>query len=493
LDAQTLRLDTIIGEMERRPRINLVFMDACRDNPLAERLSRSLRATGRSNVGLAQGLAEIKTQAVDTLVMYAAAPGQVADDGTGRNSPFTTALLKHIDMREEISVMLKGVIGDVRAATQGKQRPQQLASMERRFYLAGLPAAVGGGDPAALKAEQDARRRAEEQLAAAQTVRARLEAENNAWAKALEQQQAAYAAQPKLLPPPPGPLAPVPPKPVAVIEPPVSPKPHDPAVAVVPGSGQSFRDCPTCPELVVAPAGSFMMGSPDNEEGRSSHEGPRRRVTIEKPFAVGQFAVTFAEWDACVAGGGCGDYRPDDQGWGRGKQPVINVSWSHAQLYVAWLSKKTGQAYRLLSEAEREYVARAGTTTPFWWGSKITPADANYNGSIQPYKGGGAKGDYRRRTVPVDSFKPNGWGLYQVHGNVVEWTEDCWSDTTIGHLSSGSARTWGDCDTRVLRGGSWNDPPEHLRSASRSRNTKDLGLSSFGFRVARPVVSPRTL
>jgi formylglycine-generating enzyme required for sulfatase activity len=140
--------------------------------------------------------------------------------------------------------------------------------------------------------------------------------------------------------------------------------------------------------------------------------------------------LTFDEWDACVADGGCNGYKPVDEGWGQGKHPVINVNWDDVKAYAAWLSRKTGKSYRLLSEAEREYVTRAGSTTPFWWGSSITPKQANYDGTAEPYRGGGSKGEYRRRTVPVDSFEPNLWGFYNVHGNVWEWTEDCWNFST---------------------------------------------------------------
>jgi formylglycine-generating enzyme required for sulfatase activity len=127
----------------------------------------------------------------------------------------------------------------------------------------------------------------------------------------------------------------------------------------------SFKECAQCPEMVVVPAGSFTMGSPDSEEGRIEEEGPQHRVTFGRSFGVGKFAVTFEEWDACVADGGCNGYKPSDAGWGRGRRPAINVSWDDAKAYVGWLSRKTGKTYRLLSEAEREYATRAGTTTPF--------------------------------------------------------------------------------------------------------------------------------
>src|SRR5262245_8691270 len=157
--------------------------------------------------------------------------------------------------------------------------------------------------------------------------------------------------------------------------------------------------------MVVVPAGTFTMGSPSNEPQRHNDE-VQVRVSISAPFAVGKYAVTFGEWDACVADGGC-------NGWGRGKRPVINGNWAGGKSYVAWLSRKTGKAYRLPSKAEREYVTRAGTTTPYWWGSSITPNQANYDGNYT-YGGGGSKGEYRQRTLPVDSFEPNPWGLYNV-------------------------------------------------------------------------------
>jgi formylglycine-generating enzyme required for sulfatase activity len=170
----------------------------------------------------------------------------------------------------------------------------------------------------------------------------------------------------------------------------------------------SFKECAQCPEMVVVPAGSFTMGSPDGEEGRIEEEGPQHRVTFGRSFGVGKFAVTFEEWDACVADSGCNGYMPSDEGWGRWRRPVINVSWDDAKAYVRWLSRKTGKSYRLLSEAEREYVTRAGTTTPFWWGASISTQQANYNGNYA--YGAEATGVSRRQTVPVDSFEPNPWG-----------------------------------------------------------------------------------
>jgi len=176
--------------------------------------------------------------------------------------------------------------------------------------------------------------------------------------------------------------------------------------------------------------------------------------------------VTFEEWDACVAAGGCNGYRPSDDGRPRDRHPVVNVSWEDAQTYVAWLSKTTGKTYRLLSEAEREYATRAGTTTPFWWGASISTKQANYDGTAS--YGGGEKGEFRQRALPVDSFAPNAFGLYQTHGNVQEWVADCWRSSHQNASSDGAASNAGDCGRRVLRGGSWYDGPQLLRAAARS-------------------------
>jgi formylglycine-generating enzyme required for sulfatase activity len=164
---------------------------------------------------------------------------------------------------------------------------------------------------------------------------------------------------------------------------------------------------------------------------------------------------------------------------------VIHVSWDDAKAFAAWLSQKTGKTYRLLSDSEREYVARAGTTTPFWWGSTITPKQANYRGTADLYKGGGAKGEDRRQTTAVDSFDANPWGLHNVHGNVWEWTEDCWNDTNKGNPADGRARTTGNCGRRIIRGGSWNISPGYLRSAQRSTYSLDLRNFNISFRLAR--------
>ncbi len=261
-------------------------------------------------------------------------------------------------------------------------------------------------------------------------------------------------------------------------------KQEEAAAAMQPG--RVFRDCNDgCPEMVVVPAGSFTMGSPASEADRDADEGPQRKVTMARPFAVGKFEVTFAEWDACVAEKGC-THKPGDQGWGRVKRPVINVSWGDAKQYVVWLSRKTGQSYRLLTEAEWEYAARAGTTTPFSTGRTITTAQANFDGNAT--YGGSAKGQYRQRTIDVGSFAANPFGLNDMHGNVVEWVEDCYADSYSKAPTDGRKAPDTNGCSRVLRGGSWNFIPQNLRAAFRFHFLPGNRGSLIGFRLARTLL-----
>ncbi|MDE2763420.1 MAG: formylglycine-generating enzyme family protein [Gemmatimonadota bacterium] len=261
--------------------------------------------------------------------------------------------------------------------------------------------------------------------------------------------------------------------------------------------GQMFQECAVCPEMVVLPAESYRMGSRMGEWDRQNNEMSARRVKISAPFAVGIYEVTFAEWDACVRAGGCAGYRPDDEGWGRGKRPVINVSQRDARRYARWLSEHTGAEYRLLTEGEWEYAARGGTSTARHWGEgEWTQCRyANGWGSVAQCSDG------FDHAAPVGSLAPNDFGLYDVLGNVWEWTENCWkrnryggmseserrklhSPNRLGYVPSGSLR---DCSRGVLRGGSWHSYYWQLRSASRKRLWGGIRLDYNGFRIARTI------
>ncbi len=254
----------------------------------------------------------------------------------------------------------------------------------------------------------------------------------------------------------------------------------EPARCIAPGSGRDiwFKDCPACPEMVVVP-GAPPLPAPDD---RSEPPEPRAPA-----FAVGRFAVTFEEWDACVADLGCNAHVPSDQGWGRGRHPVINVGWADAVAYAEWLSQKTGERYRLPGAAEREHVTRAGTATVYWWGDGITLDQANFDLPISgrlgtPHAPGEARP--RGRTVPVDSFEPNPWGLFNVHGNVWEWTSDCApADGPV--IAEPEEQSEPACGTRLAQGGSWHDFADAAQSANSIGFAADTRNFAQGFRVAR--------
>ena len=254
-----------------------------------------------------------------------------------------------------------------------------------------------------------------------------------------------------------------------------------------------FRDCDVCPEMVEIPPGTFIMGT--RERDVAYHPGrPQHEVNIEYAFAVGVYEVTFDEWDACVGDGECGGYVPPDLGWGRAGHPVINVSWEDAWNYVDWLTQRTGEEYRLLSEAEWEYVARAGTRTARYWGQSDSGQcqyangyDADAHKELERELHWPAEcSDGWTFTAPVGSFRPNGLGLYDVLGNVNEWVDDCYNATYEGAPTDGSSWQSGECSFPVLRGGSWLEHPELLLSSSRSRSLGgSAGRNNDGFRVAR--------
>ncbi len=287
-------------------------------------------------------------------------------------------------------------------------------------------------------------------------------------------------------------------------------------LAELPKPGQVIKDCADCPEMVVLPAGSFTMGSSAAEQALAnaggvsasftSRESPQHSVNI-RSFAAARYAISKGEFAAFVrakgyqteAEQGDGCFAWNGKEWKKDKannwrkpsftqsdnHPVVCVSWNDAQAYIAWLNQSTGKTFRLLSESEREYAARADTRSAFWWGDSISTAQANYNGTATGYNGS-PKGEYRQATVPVNSFSPNPFGLYNVHGNVWEWVEDCWHDNYTGAPADGSAWTTAcSGSSRGLRGGSWYDLPSGLRSAHRDWDPPDGRSNGSGFRLAR--------
>ena len=241
--------------------------------------------------------------------------------------------------------------------------------------------------------------------------------------------------------------------------------------STVPEPGETFRDCADCTEMVVVPDGEFKMGS--GELGQREAGAPRRDCRSLCHRSAGNH----------ICGMGClrrrpadANTSPTDRGWGRGSRPVINVSWDDAKAFVAWISQKTGKKYRLPTEAEWEYAARAGTTSPFWWGPAAGADHANCEDC-------GAKP--LRQSTPTGTFRPNGFGLYDTSGNAAEWVEDCWNENYRGAPTDGSAWTTGQCGERVLRGGSFASKSTFVRSPSRFRYDEDVRYYANGFRVAR--------
>ncbi len=268
-------------------------------------------------------------------------------------------------------------------------------------------------------------------------------------------------------------------------------------------TGQTFKECRNCPEMIVIPAGTFTMGSPADEPERRDNEH-QHMVTIPRPFAVGRTEVTWDQWEACVRDRGCdgiaveaalrskenGEPNPDFKDWGRGTRPVVGVSWFDAQTYVGWLNRKTGgdDVYRLLSDAEWEYTARAGTTTAYPWGAAIDHNHGNFGLSgheLGPKAEG--RDQWLAETAPVASFPPNAFGVYDMHGNVFEWIEDCYEVDRAHAPEDGAADKQGNCATRMFRSGSFISNPYMHRSAKRTAPYPSTrrGRNYLGFRVAK--------
>ncbi|MBM3557552.1 MAG: hypothetical protein FJX47_18595 [Alphaproteobacteria bacterium] len=455
LNYETVPLDLVLSAVEGASKVRVVILDSCRDNPFGNKLAQVMGT--RRSAGVGRGLAVTAVGGGNTLIAYATRDGLIADDGKGKHSPYTAALLRHM---EEPGLDLNQLFGKVRdtvlAATGGKQQPFVYGSLGgERFFLkapddagAVAPSASAPPDPAATE------------LAYWSSVQdSQYPAEYDAYLSRYPQGQFAELARARL-----SALRPKPDLPERLTRPIVGN--HELA------PGRAFRDCRNCPEMVIVPAGRFTMGSPDDEPDRDADEGPQREVSV-RSFALGKTEITFAQYDACVAERDCP--RAADNNWGRGDQPVINVSWDDAKAYSAWLGRKSRTKYRLPSEAEWEYAARAGTGTRFSCGG----GDACLN---QVAWHGSNSGN---RAQPVATKAANEFGLHDMHGNVWEWVEDCWNKTYDGAPSGVNAWIQGDCTTRVLRGGSWGNSPKFLRSAYRLRGTAVIRYNINGFRVAR--------
>ena len=426
-----ISVDALLADMHRKgAKVKIIILDAAQRNPFERRFRPS-----------AEGLAPLDAPE-GTLALYSVAPGKVIADSTGANSPFVSELIKELrspNLTAE-EVFNRTRIG-VSRASNNEQVPWVASSLTEEFYFGTPRTAATAPAPAPAPA-------------------------------------LAPTPAPAPTPPPSVSLAPSAAPAPAPVSPPVVPPAPEVSVATAPATelsppnpkpGETFRDCVDCPELVVLPAGSFDMGS------ASEYENPIHRVTFAKPFAIGRHEVTFGEWDKCVDEGGC-KYRPDDRGWGRGERPAVNLSWLDAKAFVSWLSQKTGKAYRLPSEAEWEYAARAGTNTSYWWGRDVGSRQANCRecNTGEP-----------QRTTPVGSFKPNGFGLFDTAGNVAEWMEDCWNDNYRGAPRDGTAWMSGQCRLHVLRGGAFDSQAKFLRSTSRFRYDVDVRYVANGFRVVR--------
>jgi formylglycine-generating enzyme required for sulfatase activity len=446
-----ISVDSVLAQMNRKgAKVKILIIDAARRSPFERRFRMSL-----------EGLAAVNAPE-NTLALYSNVPGKTIVDRPGTNGVFVGELVKEIS-RASNAVSTPNVTAEdvfnhlkigVYNASDYEQIPWVSSSLVEEFYF--------GAQNAPQRPVQD--------------------------------------------------------------HPPVRPVTTDTMPKEVPLSYQSemalvekdrFKECAACPELVIVPSGEYMMGSLGDELDRTNNEGPQHRVKIPQRFAVGKLMVTLGEFEKFVnetdyaTGDKCftlEDNKAEDR-TGRsfrnpgfkqdGTHPVVCINWDDAKAYVAWLSKKTGKLYRLLSESEWEYVARAGTKTPFWWSSSISTDDANYDGN-STYGSDGSKGEYRQKTVPADMFKPNPWGLYQVSGNVFEWVEDCWNDSYQHAPSDDGIRmagNWagrsdtdvraGGCSRRVRRGGAWNVSAKMLRSAYRESRPALVRGSNVGLRVAR--------
>ena len=499
-DVEVFGLDagSVLARMEESgASLSIVILDACRDSPLPPE--------GRTSASRGLGRMEAPS---GSLVAFATAPGSTADENRGgRNGLYTQYLLRAIEVPGlRLEDVFQQVRRDVERASSRRQSPEEISKLTSAFYfrpaqqavalaplvVAPAPSVVGGGVSLAdLERLEQARRswaqwqqRMQADFDRITGFQGGADLRAQAWQRFLEtwkddnptgddderlraqarqalgQAQAEAQRQQRVA---------------------VAPTPAPASGAnssAVAGAGQVFKDCAECPEMVVIPAGRFLMGSPVSEAGRNADEGPQRWVDVPR-FAMGRFEVTQRQWEA-VMGSNPSHFRacgPDC--------PVENVSWNDAHDFVRRLSQRTGQSYRLPSEAEWEYAARVGSTTAYPWGERASRDHANH-GADNCCSGRAEGRDRWVETAPVGQFPANAFGLHDMHGNISEWVQDVWHDSYAGAPSDGSAwLTGGNQTRRVLRGGSWDNSPRDLRSADRFGGAPDYRYIDAGFRIAR--------
>lgn len=481
LKSEAVRVDEITDRFRKKgARLSILVLDACRTNPYE-------KSNGRS-IGGTRGLAAMDPPE-GTLVLFSAGAGQQAldrlsDDDKNPNSVFTRTFLPLVRKEgielSRLSRLVKAKVRDLARTIDHTQTPAVYNEVIGDVFLSGKGAAkprpvkkevAKGADETLWRTVQTSKKASDFEFYLSKFPKGKYAAVAELKIKHLKETQVAigiYSDKKNI------------------------------TRSYVPG--ETFKDCDDCPEMVVVPPGSFMMGSPESEKKRETNEGPVHKVTIAKKFAVGKFEITRAQFATFVNETG---YDFGNHCWTLEKEkfrnrkersyknpgfsqddthPVVCVNWYDAKAYIKWLIRNTGKSYRLLTEAEWEYIARANTQTPFFWGNSLSTNQANYDGN---HTYNGSLGINRKKTVSVNSFGANNFGLFNVHGNIYEWVEDCWHENYEEAPSNGKA--WvkgGDCTKHVLRGGSFSDVAYTLRSASRFHANKKKRVNDFGIRIA---------